>query len=38
MGVISGVKGKLFEIKVKDHLNSEFTSQGLNVELAENVN
>ena len=38
MGVISGVKGKLFEIKVKDHLDNEFASQGLNVELAENVN
>ena len=38
MGVISGVKGKLFEIKVKDHLDNEFASQGLEVELAENVN
>ena len=38
MGVISGVKGKLFEIKVKDHLDNEFASEGLKVELAENVN
>lgn len=37
MGLVNGVKGKLFEIELVDHLNSGYLPDGVHAELAESV-
>ncbi len=37
MGLVNGVKGKLFEIELVDHLNNGYLPDGVHAELAESV-
>jgi len=37
MGLVNGVKGKLFEIELMEHLNSGYLPDGVHAELAESV-
>lgn len=37
MGLVNGVKGKLFEIELVDHLNNGYLPDGVQAELAESV-